>query len=204
MCRACEHRHVPPMGANCPHVQPRRSPGKLTARGKRLATRQGQSSPSGGSDYSIPCSGTVRRQSSSPAHDSSSEDENASIDLFHPRATTSTGKDAQPGGVPKAPPKRGRPMRSTLLLTPPHFSLANPTQPSPALQQDVATMILEQMRQMQEQNQREFLRLEQQSAADHLAVQQALQALNRPPAAPAAGPPATQTLVMPVKDYRNG
>ena len=51
-------------------------------------------------------------------------------------------------------------------------------------------MLLEQMRQMQAQNQREFARLEQQGAADRLALQQAIQTFaNRPKPAPAM--PAT-------------
>ena len=164
MCRACEHRHVPPTGAQCPHKQLRSSPGKSTARAKRLASRQAKSSPSVASDYSIPCSGTVRCPYSSTGPGSSSEDESVSGDLFQACPMTSRGKRALPTLAPMLPPR---------------FSLVKPSQSALSLQPDMATMILEQMQQMQAQNQREFTQLEQQGAADRLALQQALQAMNR-------------------------
>ena len=83
-----------------------------------------------------------------------------------------------PAQLPALPP-----VRSTPPVPPPRSSLFRPAvQP---LQPDVATMLLEQMQQMQAQNQRQFARLEQQGAADRLALQQAIQTFAaRPDQAP--------------------
>ena len=106
--------------------------------------------------------------------------------MFVTRPTTSEGRSAQPEEAPTQPSALP-PVRST-PVPPPRSSLFRPSvQP---VQPDVATMLLEQMRQMQAQNQREFARLEQQGAADRLALQQAIQTFaSRPDQAPAK--PAT-------------
>ena len=102
---------------------------------------------------------------------------------FISRPTTSARRSARPEEAPAQPPTQP-PVRSTPPIPPPRSSLFRPS--VQAVQPDVATMLLEQMRQMQAQNQREFARLEQQGAADRLALQQAIQTFaNRPEPAPA-------------------
>ena len=102
-----------------------------------------------------------------------------------PRTYSTRDPQHWQGGMPSQPWRE--PMRTIPPVPPPRFSLAKPTQPMPGMQPDVTMMILERMQQMQAQNQREFTRLKQQGAADRLAVQQALQALNRAAVAPATG-----------------
>ena len=102
--------------------------------------------------------------------------------MFVTQPTTSEGRSARPEEAPTQPSALP-PVRSTPPVPPPRSSLFRPAvQP---VQPDVATMLLEQMRQMQAQNQREFARLEQQGAADRLALQQAIQTFaTRPDQAP--------------------
>ena len=102
--------------------------------------------------------------------------------MFVTQPTTSEGCSARPEEAP-AQPSALPPVRSTPPVPPPRSSLFRPAvQP---LQPDVATMMLEQMRQMQAQNQQEFARVEQQGAADRLALQQAIQTFAaRPDQAP--------------------
>ena len=174
LCPACEHRHVPPTGIRCPHVQqPRSTPLEASARSQRLASRRARtpSSDENDDDY-LRCSGRTRRSlRSSTGPGSSSEDEH-SQDMFVTQPTTSEGRSARPEEAPAQPPALP-PVRSTPPVPPPRASLFRPAiQP---LQPDVATMLLEQMRQMQAQNQREFARLEQQGAADRLALREAIQ-----------------------------
>ena len=169
LCPACEHRHVPPTGIRCPHVQqPRSTPLEASARSQRLASRRARTPSSDENDDYLRCSGRTRRSlrpSTGPG--SSSEDEH-SQDMFVTQPTTSEGRSAHPEEAPALPP-----VRSTPPVPPPRSSLFRPAvQP---LQPDVATMLLEQMRQMQAQNQREFARLGQQGAADRLALREAIQ-----------------------------
>ena len=183
LCPACEHRHVPPTGIRCPHVQqPRSTPLEASARSQRLASRRARTPSSDENDDYLRCSGRTRRSlrpSTGPG--SSSEDEH-SQDMFISQPTTSEGRSARPEEAPAQPPALP-PVRSTPPVPPPRSSLFRPAvQP---LQPDVATMLLEQMRQMQAQNQRAFARLEQQGAADRLALQQAIQTFAaRPDQAP--------------------
>ena len=149
---------------------------------QRLASRRARTPSSDENDDYLRCSGRTRRSlrpSTGPG--SSSEDEH-SQDMFVTQPTTSEGRSAQPEEAPAQPPALP-PVRSTPPVPPPRSSLFRPAvQP---LQPDVATMLLEQMRQMQAQNQREFARLEQQGAADRLALQQAIQTFAaRPDQAP--------------------
>ena len=183
LCPACEHRHVPPTGIQCPHVQqPRTTPLEATARSQRLASLRARTPSSDENDDYLRCSGRTRRSlrpSTGPG--SSSEDEH-SQDMFVTQPTTSEGRSARPEEAP-AQPSALPPVRSTPPVPPPRSSLFRPAvQP---LQPDVATMLLEQMREMQAQNQREFARLEQQGAADRLALQQAIETFaSRPDQAP--------------------
>ena len=179
LCPACEHRHVPPTGIRCPHVQqPRSTPLETTARSQRLTSRRARTPSSDENDDYLHCSGRTRcslRPSTGPG--SSSEDDH-SQDMFVTRPTTSEGCSARPEEAPTQPSALPR-VRSSLFRP-----SVQPVQP------DVATMLLEQMRQMQAQNQLEFARLEQQGAADRLALQQAIQTFaSRPDQAPAK--PAT-------------
>ena len=83
--------------------------------------------------------------------------------MFVTQPTTSEGHSARPEEAPMQPSALP-PVRSTPPVSPRRSSLFRLTvQP---VQPDVATMLLEQMRQMQAQNQREFARLEQQGAPD--------------------------------------
>ena len=102
--------------------------------------------------------------------------------MFVTQPTTSEGCNTRPEEAPSQPSALP-PVRSTPPVPPPRSSLFRPAvQP---LQPNVATMLLEQRRQMQAQNQWEFARLEQQGAADRLALQQAIQTFaTRPDQAP--------------------
>ena len=174
LCPACEHRHVPPTGIWCPHLQqPRSTPLKTTARSQRLVSRRARTSSSDENDDYLRCSGRPRhspRPSTGPG--SSSEDDH-SQDMFVTRPTTSQGRSARPKEAPTQPAALP-PVRSTPPVPPPRSSQFRPS--AQPVQPEVATMLLEQMRQTQAQNQREFARLEQQGASDRLALQQAIQA----------------------------
>ena len=184
LCPACEHRHVPPTGIRCPHVQqPCSTPLKTTARSQQLASRRARTPSSDENDDYLQCSGRPRcspRPSTGPG--SSSEDDH-SQDMFVTHPTTLQGRSARPEEA-STQPAALPPVRSTPPVPPPRSSQFRPS--AQPIQPDVATMLLEQMRQMQAQNQREFARLEQQGAADRLALQQAIQAFaGRPDQTPA-------------------
>ena len=140
LCPACEHRHVPPTGIRCPHVQqPRSTPLEASARSQRLASRWARTPSSDENDDYLRCSGRTRRSlrpSTGPG--SSSEDEH-SQDMFVTQHTTSEGRSARPEEAP-AQPSAVPPVRSTPPVPPPRSSLFRPAvQP---IQPDVATMLL--------------------------------------------------------------
>ena len=158
-------------------------PLKTTALSQWLASRQARTPSSDENDDYPRCSGTTRRTSRSSTGPGSSSEDDHSQDMFISRPTTSAGRSARPEEAPAQPPTQP-PIRSMPPIPPPRSSLFRPS--VQAVQPDEATMLLEQMRQMQAQNQREFARLEQQGAADRLALQQAIQTFaNRPEPAPA-------------------
>ena len=85
LCPACEHRHVPPTGIRCPHVQqPHSTPLEATARSQRLASRRARTPSSDENDDYLRCSGRTRRSlrpSTGPG--SSSEDEHSQGHVCH-------------------------------------------------------------------------------------------------------------------------
>ena len=113
LCPACEHRHVPPTGIRCPHVQqPRSTPLEASARSQRLASRRARTPSTDENDDYLRCSGRTRRSlrpSTGPG--SSSEDEH-SQDMFVTQPTTSEGRSTRPEEAP-APPPALPPIRST-------------------------------------------------------------------------------------------
>ena len=184
LCPACEHRHVPPTGIRCPvHVQqPRSTPLEASGSIAAAGLTTGRTPSSDENDDYMRCSGRTRRSLRPSTGPGSSSEDERSQDMFVTQPTTSEGRSARPEEAP-AQPSALPPVRSTPPVPPPRSSLFRPAvQP---IQPDVATMLLEQMRQMQAQNQREFARLEQQGAADRLALQEAIQTFAaRPDQAP--------------------
>ena len=101
LCPACEHRHVPPTGIQCPHVQqPRSTPLKTMARSQRLASRRTRTPSSDENDDYPQCSGTTRCTSQPSTGPGSSSEDDHSQDMFISRPTTSAGTQRLTRGGP--------------------------------------------------------------------------------------------------------
>ena len=185
LCRACGVRHVPPTGANCPHTRRTRSAiPKAVGRSARKRLSMSHTSPAQSmvSDGLPPPSRRTESPSSQASPNGQSTDDDSRLDdLFAPDQLPDSPPDAQEPTTSSG--LRGTDLQPFPPVPTPRISRKRRRSQEPA-GPDPTQTLLDQIRLMQEENRREFSRIEQQGLADRRAMEATITELatrvNRP------------------------